>query len=346
MKNNRIIKALRCQPVDKVPVWMMRQAGRYLPEYREVRQQAGSFIKLCQTPELACEVTLQPIRRYDMDAAILFADILTLPDAMGLGLEVIEKQGPVFQHTVRSQRDLDQLVIPNIEKSLDYVFAAIRLIKKGLADEIPLIGFAGSPWTVATYVVEGQGTKTFSAIKRMLYSEPQLLHSLLEKLTQATILYLKAQIAAGADVVMLFDSWGGVLAPNDYLNFSLAYMKKIVAAIKQEFAGEVPTILYGKQTHYALEQIAATGCNGIGLDWTIDIKEAKQRVANKVALQGNLDPAVLYAEPEQIRQQVNAILTKVGHQPGFIFNLGHGLMPDINPAHVGVAVETVKQFSV
>jgi uroporphyrinogen decarboxylase len=342
---HRFIQALLKQPVDRVPVWFMRQAGRYLPEYLATRKQAGSFKTLCQTPDLACEVTLQPLRRFDLDAAILFSDILTVPDAMGLGMEIVEKFGPRFERTVRSQADVDQLIMPEPEDQLGYVMDAVRLIRKELDNKVPLIGFAGSPWTVATYMVEGQGTKTFSVIKKMLYSDPALLHQILSKVTEATISYLNAQIAAGAQAIMIFDSWGGVLGPGIYQEFSLAYMQQIVAGLKTETAeGKVPVILYGKQTHFWLEDIANSGCDAVGLDWTISMQDAKRRVGDKVALQGNMDPAVLYAQPEVIQKTVNSILTGVAEQPGFVFNLGHGLMPDIPFDSVEVAVNAAHDF--
>ncbi|OGT29923.1 MAG: uroporphyrinogen decarboxylase [Gammaproteobacteria bacterium RIFCSPHIGHO2_12_FULL_35_23] len=342
MNNQRLLQALYRQPVDKIPVWFMRQAGRYLPEYQATRKQAGSFIKLCKTPELAAEVSLQPLRRFSVDAAILFSDILVLPDAMGLGLEVVETVGPRFARTISSSHDIQQLVIPDPEQELRYVMETVRLLRAELNNQVPLIGFAGSPWTVATYMVEGQTSKGFNIVKKMLYREPELLHALLKKITEATILYLQAQIEAGAQVIMIFDTWGGILQPLSYQAFSLTYMQTIIKKLNNK----VPTIIYSKQTHGALEKIADSGCSAIGLDWTIELKEAKARVQHKVALQGNLDPAVLYASPEQIRMQITKLLTEIGSEPGYIFNVGHGLMPDINPEHVNVAVETVHAFSV
>ncbi len=344
MSQYQFIKALLQQPVDRVPVWFMRQAGRYLPEYREVRKQAGSFVNLCKTPELACEVTLQPLRRFDFDAAILFSDILTVPDAMGLGLEVVESKGPMFARPVRTQHDLSTLRKVEVETDLSYVIKAVMLIVYELADNKPLIGFAGSPWTVATYMVEGQATKSFSLIKKMLYTDPALLHGILESVTKVTIDYLNAQIRSGVSAVMLFDSWGGILSPDTYEAFSLHYLRAIAAGIEQPQDKKVPIIFYGRQTNQHLEQIASSGCDAVGVDWTITLAEARARVGGQVALQGNLDPTVLYADEKIIREKVNEILEQVANQPGFVFNLGHGMLPDIPPESVAIAVDAVHQF--
>lgn len=344
--NDRLIRALLRQPVDCTPVWLMRQAGRYLPEYRATRAKAGDFMTLCKTPELACEVTLQPLARFDLDAAILFSDILTIPDAMGLGLYFTQGEGPAFQRPIRSAGDVKRLAIPEPDAELSYVISAVKTIKQALENKIPLIGFAGSPWTLATYMVEGSSSKQFSIIKAMLYNQPQTLHLLLSKLAQAVTLYLNAQIAAGANAVMLFDTWGGVLTSHAYQHFSLHYMQQIMAGLTRQVNGQtIPVILFTKGGQQWLEIIAASGCDALGVDWTIDISQAKQRVGNRVALQGNLDPAVLHATPDYIRQEVKSILASYGHNPGHVFNLGHGITPDVPPEHVKVLVDAVHEFS-
>jgi len=341
--NDRLLRALRREPVDATPVWIMRQAGRYLPEYRAIRAQAGSFMKLCKTPELACEVTLQPLKRFDLDAAILFSDILTIPDAMGLGLYFVEGEGPKFTKTVRSAKDVAALHLPDPETDLRYVCDAVRLIRKELADRVPLIGFCGSPWTVATYMVEGSANKSFPAIKKMQSETPEVLHALLDKLAHASSEYLNAQIAAGVQVVMIFDTWGGMLNTEDYENFSLNYMQKIINNLSDK---TIPCILFTKNGNQWIEKIIATGCSAIGLDWQISLHEARTRVNNRVALQGNLDPAILKATPEVIRAAVAKILAEYGRGPGHIFNLGHGITPDVPPENVKVLVDAVHEFSV
>lgn len=344
LQNDRLIKALLRRPVDRTPIWIMRQAGRYLPEYREVRKSVSGFMALCKTPELACEVTLQPLRRFNLDAAILFSDILTIPAAMGLDLHFSEGEGPIFNNPIRDLHDVKNLKIPDMEKDLGYVIQAVTTIKQALKNSVPLIGFAGSPWTLATYMVEGGASKSFSKIKGMLYAAPQLLHELLSTLADSVTLYLNAQIQAGANVVMIFDTWGGLLSHSAYLEFSLAYMQKILAGLNRENQqGLVPTILFTKGGGLWLEQIANSGCDAVGLDWTINIADAKKRVGDKVALQGNLDPAVLYGSPAVIQQQARKILTDFGAGSGHVFNLGHGIHPDINPENVKVLVDTVNQ---
>lgn len=340
LENDRLIRALLRQPVDYTPVWIMRQAGRYLPEYRAVRSKAGDFLTLCKTPELACEVTLQPIKRFNLDAAILFSDILTIPDAMGLGLYFAEGEGPCFRNPVRSREDIDKLPIPDPENELRYVCDAVRLCKRELHNKIPLLGFSGSPWTLATYMVEGGASKDFRVIKSLLYREPHLLHQLLTKLAMAVTDYLNAQIAAGVDAVMLFDTWGGILTATDYQQFSLVYMKKIIAGLKK-----VPVILFTKNGGQWLEAMAASGCTAIGLDWMTDIQHARAQIGSKVALQGNLDPAVLYAKPDRIREEVAIILEKYGNGSGHVFNLGHGIAQDVPPEHVQVLVDAVHELS-
>lgn len=346
LKNDLYLKALLRQPVDMTPVWMMRQAGRYLPEYKATRAQAGDFMSLCRNADLACEVTLQPLRRYELDAAILFSDILTIPDAMGLGLSFGAGEGPKFARPIRTKAEIDQLPLPDPEQELQYVMNAVRTIRRELKGEVPLIGFAGSPWTLATYMVEGGATKTFSKIKKMLYSEPALLHQLLDKLAEAVILYLNAQIKAGAQAIMLFDTWGGVLSHQAYPLFSLHYMHKIVDGLIRENEGQiVPVTLFTKGGGLWLEAIAQTGCDAIGLDWTVDIAQARARVGDKVALQGNLDPSVLYASPAQITQEVKRILADFGTGSGHIFNLGHGIHQDVPVENPKILVDSVHQYS-
>jgi len=346
LKNDRLLRALLREPVDRTPVWIMRQAGRYLPEYRAIREKAGSFMKLCTTPELACEVTLQPLRRFPLDAAILFSDILTVPDAMGLGLGFVEGEGPRFARPVRTAADVKNLAVPDPEDKLRYVTDAVRLIRRELDGKIPLIGFAGSPWTIATYMVEGKGGTDFSLIKKMLFDQPALLHSLLDVVARAVTAYLNAQIAAGAQTVMLFDTWGGALAPRDYREFSLRYMQAIVSGLTRKAEGRrVPVILFTKGGGQWLETMAATGCDALGLDWTTDLKDARVRVGERVALQGNLDPCVLYASPERIRADVETVLESFGRGSGHVFNLGHGIHPDVDPERVAVLVEAVHSAS-
>ncbi len=346
LKNDTFIKALLRQPTDYTPVWMMRQAGRYLPEYRQVREQAGSFMALCTNPELACEVTLQPLRRFDFDAAILFSDILTIPDAMGLGLYFTEGEGPRFNNPIRTPADIEKLPIPDPEIELHYVMDAVRLIRKNLDGSVPLIGFSGSPWTLATYMIEGGSSKNFAKIKSMMFNDPALLHKLLDKLSQSVAAYLNAQIAAGAQTVMLFDTWGGVLSGENYREFSLYYAQQIRSLLKTEIDGQrIPTILFTKGGGLWLEEMAEAGYDALGLDWQTDIGKARARVGDKVALQGNLDPLSLYAKPEIIAGKVKSILQKYGDGSGHVFNLGHGILPDINPDNVKVMVDAVHEFS-
>lgn len=346
LHNDRYLRALLRQPVDRTPVWMMRQAGRYLPEYREVRAQAGDFMSLCRNPELACEVTLQPLRRFALDAAILFSDILTIPDAMGLGLSFNPGEGPQFAHPLRTQQAIQALPIPDPELSLGYVMDAVRVIRRELNGDVPLIGFSGSPWTLATYMVEGGSSKTFAHIKALAFSEPKWMHQLLDKLAQAVTLYLNAQIAAGAQAVMIFDTWGGVLSTPAYQSFSLDYMAQIVAGLTRQHEGRVvPVTLFTKQGGQWLESMAATGCDAIGLDWTIELDQARRRVGDKVALQGNMDPAMLYAPPAVIEQEVARLLASFGAGNGHVFNLGHGITPDVAPEHAAAFVRAVQQQS-
>ncbi|MDH5653992.1 MAG: uroporphyrinogen decarboxylase [Gammaproteobacteria bacterium] len=346
LKNDRFLRALMREPVDATPVWMMRQAGRYLPEYRNTREKAGNFLNLCKTPELACEVTLQPLRRFELDAAILFSDILTIPDAMGLGLYFEEGEGPRFERPITRPADVDGLPIPDVEEELGYVMAAVSMIRRELNGKVPLIGFSGSPWTLATYMVEGGGTKDFAKVKGMMFDRPDLMHKLLDKLTDTIIVYLNAQIKCGAQAVMVFDTWGGILTPRDYKAFSLQYMQRIVAGLTREADGrKVPVILFTKNGHCWIEDIANTGCDAIGLDWTIDIGDARKRVGDRVALQGNMDPTVLYASPERIRKEVAEILAGYGNGAGHVFNLGHGIQQNVNPAHAEAFVNAVHELS-
>lgn len=346
LKNDRLLRALAREPVDRTPVWIMRQAGRYLPEYRATREKAGDFITLCKTPELACEVTMQPLARFPLDAAILFSDILTIPDAMGLGLSIVEKQGPQFENPVRNRADIEKLPEPDPETDLGYVMDAVRLIRNELDGSVPLIGFAGSPWTIATYMIEGQSSKEFSLAKGMIYEDPSSLHLLLSKLTRSIIDYLSAQIAAGVQVVMLFDSWGGALSHSCYIEYSLNYMKEIVSALPADKEGKkVPCIVFTKGGGLWLEKIADSGCDGIGLDWNVDIGDARSRVGDRCAIQGNLDTAVLYSNPETVRSEVAKVLASYGQGNGHIFNLGHGIHPGIDPENVAALVSAVHELS-
>ncbi len=346
LRNDRLLRALLREPADITPVWMMRQAGRYLPEYRATRARAGSFMELCGVPDLACEVTLQPLERFPLDAAILFSDILTVPDAMGLGLYFSEGEGPRFERPVRDATAVRALVTPDPEQELGYVMDAVRLIRRELEGRVPLIGFAGSPWTLATYMVEGGSSKNFSRIKGMMFEQPALAHEMLGKTTDAVIQYLNAQVAAGAQALMIFDTWGGVLTPRDYQTFSLNYMARIVQGLTREAEGRrVPVILFTKGGGAWLEAMAETGCDALGVDWTLDLAEARLRVGERVALQGNLDPCVLYASPERIREEVARVLASYGSAPGHVFNLGHGIHPDVDPEHAGAMVEAVHELS-
>jgi uroporphyrinogen decarboxylase len=346
LKNDRFLRALLREPVDVTPVWVMRQAGRYLPEYRATRARAGSFMQLCTTPELACEVTLQPLKRFPLDAAILFSDILTVPDAMGLGLHFTEGEGPQFRNPVRTAADIERLPVPDPEDRLRYVTDAVRLVRRELDGKVPLIGFAGSPWTLATYMVEGGSSRDFAIIKKMLFDEPALLHQLLATTAQSVTLYLNAQIAAGAQAVMIFDTWGGVLTARDYREFSLHYMSEIMRGLTRAAEGRpVPVILFTKGGGPWLETMAQSGADALGLDWTCDIGMARSRVGQRVALQGNMDPSVLYASPARIREEVAMILASYGNGSGHVFNLGHGIHTGINPDHVAALVEAVHSES-
>jgi len=324
----------------------MRQAGRYLPEYREVRQRAGSFMGLATQPELACEVTLQPLRRFPLDAAILFSDILTIPDAMGLGLYFAEGEGPKFERPLRDAAAIRALPRPDPVSSLGYVMDAVSLIRRELDGSVPLIGFSGSPWTLATYMVEGGSSRDFTRSKALLYEQPELAHELLGKLADSVTDYLNAQIDHGAQAVQVFDSWGGALSWEAFREFSLPYMARIVAGLRREREGRrVPVILFAKACNEHLEALADTGADALGVDWTITLAEARSRVGDRVALQGNLDPAILRAQPDAIRRQARVCLDSFGRGSGHVFNLGHGITPDVPPEHLGALIEEVRSYS-
>ncbi len=346
LKNDRFLRALLKQPVDVTPVWMMRQAGRYLPEYRASRERAGDFMGLCTNPEMACEVTLQPLERYPLDAAILFSDILTIPDAMGLGLYFETGEGPKFRKPVRTEADVDALLVIKPEQDLPYVIDAVKTIHRELNGRVPLIGFSGSPWTLATYMIEGGSSRDFRRAKEMLYNQPEVMHRLLDVLADSVTAYLNAQITAGAQAVQIFDTWGGALSHSAYQEFSLKYMQKIVAGLIREHQGrQVPVILFTKGGGQWLELLANTGATALGLDWTTDIGQARARVGKQVALQGNMDPTILYAKPERIRAEVAAILASFGKGSGHIFNLGHGITPEVDPVHAGAFIHAVHELS-
>ncbi len=341
-----MLRALAREPVDRTPVWIMRQAGRYLPEYRATRSRAGSFLTLCRSPELACEVTLQPLARFPLDAAILFSDILTIPDAMGLGLGFTEGEGPHFERPVRSKSDILRLAIPDPNTELRYVMDAVRVIRDQLDGRVPLIGFAGSPWTLATYMVEGGPSKDYALVKGMMFSDPALLRQLLDKIARAVTRYLNAQIAAGAQAAMVFDTWGGILSAERYREFSLEYMGRIVDGLTRSSEGRrVPVILFTKGGGAWLEAMADTGADALGLDWTLNIGEARKRVGHRVALQGNLDPCALYAERGTIRAEVQKILADFGRGSGHVFNLGHGIHQTADPDRAAMMVEAVHELS-
>ncbi len=346
-KNDRFLRALRREPVDCTPVWLMRQAGRYLPEYRATRKAAGSFLAMAKTPDIACEVTLQPLRRFPLDAAILFSDILTVPDAMGLGLYFVEGEGPKFERPLRSPADIATLAVPDMETDLRYVMDAVRTIRRELDGSVPLIGFSGSPWTLACYMVEGGGSKDWGRVKALALNEPAAMHQLLSTVTDAVIAYLAAQRAAGAQALQVFDTWGGVLSPAMYREFSLPYLARIARELK---TADVPVILFGKGNAPHLDDLFASGADAIGVDWTVTLEDAARRNQGRVALQGNLDPAMLYGNPEAVRAQVRTTLDSYaagngGSRDGHVFNLGHGLSPDMNPEHVAALVDEVHAYS-
>ncbi len=346
LKNDRLLRALLRQPVDRTPLWMMRQAGRHLPEYRALRESAGSFMALCTNPELACEVTLQPLRRYPMDAAILFSDILTIPDAMGLGLYFSDGEGPRFRRAVDGEAEIAALKAVDAARDLPYVMAAVREIRGALGGAVPLIGFSGSPWTLATYMVENGASKDFHKAKSLAFRQPELMHQLLAVLADSVADYLRCQIAAGVQAVQIFDTWGGVLGAAAYREFSLDYMRRIIAELPAESEGRrVPVIVFTKGGGQWLEALADCGADAVAIDWTTDIAAARSRVGGRVALQGNMDPAVLYAEPARIRREVGAILAGYGSGSGHIFNLGHGISPGVAPERVTAMVDAVRELS-
>ena len=346
LQNDTFLKALMRQPTNYTPVWMMRQAGRYLPEYRQSRKNAGSFLQLCKNANFATEVTMQPLDRYPLlDAAILFSDILTVPDAMGLGLYFEEGEGPKFERTLQLEADIKKLTVPDMKK-LQYVFDAVSQIRKTLNGRLPLIGFTGSPWTLATYMVEGKGKTDFLTIKKMAYARPDLLHHILDTTAQTVIQYLNAQIAAGAQAVMIFDSWGGALSHDAYKEFSLNYMQKIVDGLTKTNDGRVvPSVVFTKGGGLWLESQAAIGADALGLDWTVDIGSARQRVGAQVALQGNLDPAILLSTPEAIEKEVVKVLQSYGNGHGHVFNLGHGITQLTPPENAAAMLDAVRTHS-
>ena len=346
LKNDLFLRALKRQPVPRTPMWIMRQAGRYLPEYRATRAQAGDFMSLCRNAELACEVTLQPLRRYRLDAAILFSDILTVPDAMGLGLYFETGEGPKFERPIRTAAEIKRLEKPDVADTLGYVFNAVSTIRRELNGDVPLIGFAGSPWTVGTYMVEGGSSREFRRIKGLAKEDPATLSLLMDKIADTTTEYLNAQIESGAQAAMIFDTWGSALEPDDYRRFSLASMQKIVdGLIRHRDGRDVPVILFTKGAGELLADMVGTGCDALGVDWTTDLADARRYTEDKVALQGNLDPATLREGPEDIRAGVARVLESYGRGPGHVFNLGHGITPDIDPDHVSVLVDAVHELS-
>ena len=346
LENDLLLRALLRQPVERTPVWIMRQAGRYLPEYRKVREQAGDFMSLCRNAELACEVTMQPLRRYKLDAAILFSDILTVPDAMGLGLYFETGEGPKFERPVRSAADIRKLPTPDVTDKLGYVFDAVRTIRRELNGRVPLIGFAGSPWTVGTYMVEGGSSREFPTIKGLAYDEPAVLEEMLAKVASITADYLNAQIEAGAQAIMIFDTWGAALEREAYQRFSLASMQQIVDELSREHDGrKVPVILFTKGAGPMLADMVDTGCDALGVDWTTSLDKARLYTGDAVALQGNVNPATLREDEDTIRRAVAETLASYGHGPGHVFNLGHGITPDIEPEKLGVLIDAVHELS-
>jgi len=339
--NDLFLRACRREPVERTPVWIMRQAGRYLPEYRAIRDKVD-FLTLCKTPELAAQVTIQPVDIIGVDAAIIFSDILVIPEAMGMQLEINEGKGPIFHNPIRNEADAKALKKIDPFMDLDFVLDAVAITKKELNGRVPLIGFSGSPWTLLTYMVEGRGSKNFSNVKRLIYNNPGLAHSVLEKLSDAVSLYLSAKIEVGADAVQIFDTWGGILSQNDFEEFSLQYIEKVISQLRKQ---DHPVIVFAKGVHYKLKKLADCGADVIGLDWTMDIGKVRKRIGDKVALQGNLDPTVLYSNKEKIREEAVKILESFGEGSGHIFNLGHGILPDVNPENAKALVEIVKEES-
>ena len=346
LKNDTLLRALAREPTDYTPVWLMRQAGRYLPEYNATRKRAGSFLDLCKNPGYATEVTLQPLARFPLDAAILFSDILTVPDAMGLGLYFVEGEGPKFERTVRDEAAVAKLAAPDVDSSLRYVTDAVAQIRRALDGSVPLIGFSGSPWTLACYMVEGGGSDDHRTVKTLAFQRPDLMHRILEVNARAVTTYLNAQIEAGAQAVMLFDTWGGALSASAYKTFSLAYMRQVIDGLSRQCEGrKVPVVMFTKGGGLWLEDMAATGCDALGVDWTIELSAARSRVGHRVALQGNLDPTMLFSAPECIRAEVGRVLASFGAGPGHVFNLGHGISQFTPPEHVAAMVAAVHDLS-
>ena len=344
IKNDLLLRTLRLEKTQRTPVWIMRQAGRYLPEYREVRAQAGDFMSLARSPEMVCEVTLQPLRRFPLDAVIIFSDILTIPDALGLGLYFVTGEGPKFKNPIATEADVDALPEIDAKTDLKYVMDGLKLTSKTLNGEVPLLGFCGSPWTLLTYMVEGGSSKTFAKAKAFLLNQTKAAHKLLHKLTDASIDYLNLQIASGANAVQVFDSWGGALSPSMYEEFSLQYMKQIVEGVKATNP-ETPVILFSKGVQYNLSKMADTGANCLGVDWTTDLSLARELTNNKVALQGNLDPCVLYSDDAIIEKEVKRVIDSYGNGTGHVFNLGHGMHPNMKPEKLAVLVNAVRKYS-
>ncbi len=341
LQNDLIIRAAKRLPTERTPIWIMRQAGRYLSEYRAVRSK-HDFLTMCKTPELSSEVTIQPVDIIGVDAAIIFSDILVIPEAMGMHLEIHEGKGPVFNKPIQSKEDADQLIDPDPSKELKYVLDAISLTKKELNGRVPVIGFAGAPWTILTYMVEGQGSKSFSKVKKMIYGNPELAHTLLEKITKATAAYLSAQIEAGANLVQIFDTWAGLLSPRDYQVFGLRYVQQLISEIKR---ADEPIIYFPKGVHYLFHELKKCGADAISVDWTLELEKVRRKIGDKVAIQGNLDPTVLYADPSFIKREARKVLESFGRGDGHIFNLGHGILPDIDPENVKELVKYVKEES-
>jgi uroporphyrinogen decarboxylase len=337
-KNDLILRAARGEKVERTPVWLMRQAGRILPEYRAIRKSLSGFKELVETPELAAEVTIQPVDILGVDAAIIFSDILVVPEAMGLEYQMIENKGPYFEKTIQTLSDLEKINVPDVNDTLHYVLEAIKVTKKELNNRVPLIGFAGAPWTIFSYMIEGQGSKTFSKAKKMLYTDKQLSHQLLEKITQTTIKYLKAQIKAGADIVQIFDSWAGILSHEQYLEFGMKYVSMICNAIN-----EVPVTVFAKGAYFARKEMGELNCNTIGLDWNMDIQKSRELIGKEKTLQGNLDPCMLYSDFDTIKLETSKMLSSFGPNR-HIANLGHGVYPDMHPDKVRCFVDTVKEF--
>lgn len=345
IENDRLLKALRVQPVDRPPVWLMRQAGRYLPEYLKTRAQAGSFMGLCRNADLASEVAMQPLRRYDLDASILFSDILTIPDAMGLGLQFVAGEGPIFERPLTTLKAIEALPEPEIETELGYVMDVVRAMREKIGNKLPIIGFSGSPWTLACYMLEGKGTRDFATARSWLWRHPEGLKLLLDKLVTSVTDYLAAQAKAGVDVLMIFDTWGGLLSEAHYRDFSLQPMARIIEQLKVKHQCELPVIIFSKGCHTQVTDMLSSGCAGVGVDWRIDIDTALRQVDGKAAVQGNLDPTVLLAEPQMVRDTVKKQFGHAVRQAGFIFNLGHGIMPDVPPENVSALIDEFKKLS-